>query len=132
VIFVVDASLVTAFLIDGGPDGVWAENIMAHGRMAAPHLLPVEVASVLRRASLTGEISSDAASMAHADLLAMRIDFFPYEPFAARAWELRGNLTLYDAWYVSLAEALQAKLATLDERLTLAPGPRCAFVVPPR
>lgn len=131
-ILVVDASLVTAFLIDGGPDGVWAENIMTHGRLAAPHLLPVEVASVLRRASLTGEISSDAASMAHADLLAMRIDFFPYEPFAARAWELRGNLTLYDAWYVSLAEALQAKLATFDERLTLAPGPRCEFVVPTR
>jgi predicted nucleic acid-binding protein len=50
---------------------------------------------------------------------------------AFRAWELRENLTLYDAWYVALAELLDARLATLDTRLARAPGPACKVVVPP-
>src|ERR1019366_8380139 len=46
----------------------------------------------------------DVASMAHADLLDLRVELFPYAPFAARAWELRSNITSYDAWYVAVAE----------------------------
>ena len=54
-----------------------------------------------------------------------------YVPVASRAWELRDDLTLYDAWYVALAELLDVQVVTLDARLTRAPGPTCRFVLPP-
>jgi predicted nucleic acid-binding protein len=80
---------------------------------------------------VSGEISADTASLAHADLLGLRVELFPYAPFAARIWELRENVTAYDAWYVALSESLDASLATLDARLSRAPGPRCRFERPP-
>lgn len=82
----------------------------------------MEAANILRRAALTGDVTSDNASLAHADLQAPRLNLFPYGLVASRAWSLRRNLTIYDAWYVALAEVLGAELATLDERL--APSPR--------
>ncbi len=127
---VVDASLVVAALIDSGKDGTWAQDVLADGQLAAPHLMPVEVANILRRATLSGQISADSAALAHADLLALPIQLFPYGPFADRVWELRANLTSYDAWYVALAETLDAKLATLDLRLSRAQGARCLFEIP--
>jgi predicted nucleic acid-binding protein len=127
---VVDASLVVAALIDSGRDGSWALKLLASGQLAAPHLMPVEAANILRRAVISGQVSADSAALAHADLLALRVELFPYSPFAARVWELRGNLTSYDAWYVAVAEALGAKLATLDVRLSRAQGPQCLFEVP--
>jgi predicted nucleic acid-binding protein len=130
VTLVVDASLVVAALADAGPDGVWAESMLAQGDLTAPHLMPVEVANILRRAALAGDISDDTASLAHRDLLSLRIELFPYEPFAARVWELRSSTTAYDGWYVALAESLAVPLATLDRKLSRAPGPRCAFRVP--
>ncbi len=126
---VAGASLVVAALADSGKDGTWALELLATGSLAAPHLMPVEAANILRRAVLSGQISADSAALAHADLLALRIELFPYSPFAARVWELRGNLTSYDAWYVAVAEALGAKLATLDVRLSRARGPRCMFEI---
>jgi predicted nucleic acid-binding protein len=80
---------------------------------------------VLRRAAGAQEITEDTASLAHADLLDLRLELFSYEIFAPRIWELRHNLTAYDAWYVAVAELLEAPLATLDGRLASAPGPRC-------
>jgi predicted nucleic acid-binding protein len=130
VTLVADASFVTAALVDGGADGRWADGLLSSEDLVAPHLLPVEVASILRRASLAGDISSDTASMAHSDLLSLRVDLFPYAPFAVRVWELRANVSTYDAWYVALAEALGARLATLDRKLSRAGGPRCEFVLP--
>lgn len=127
---VVDASVVVAALVDSGPDGRWAESLLAGDDLAGPCLLPAEVANILRRAQLAREISGETASLAHADLIALRISLFPYEPFASRIWGLRANLTAYDAWYVALAEALSASLATLDAKLTRAPGPECGFLVP--
>ena len=127
---VIDASAVMAALVDDGVDGRWAERQLAAGRVAAPHLMPVEVANILRRAVRAGEISGDAASMAHAELLELGVALFPYAPFAARVWELRDNVTAYDAWYVALAESLQADLVTLDQRLIRAPGCRCEFRCP--
>ncbi|MEX0691364.1 MAG: type II toxin-antitoxin system VapC family toxin [Gemmatimonadales bacterium] len=126
---VVDASVVVAALVDGGPDGAWAEEVLLRDHLAAPHLLPVEVANMLRRAALAGHLSADTASLAHADLLALPLELFPYEPFAPRVWDLRTTVTSYDAWYVALAETLDVPLATLDERLAKAPGPRCEFVL---
>jgi predicted nucleic acid-binding protein len=131
VTLVVDASAVVAALVDSGPDGRWAESVLAGDLLAAPHLMPVEAANILRRANLTGDLSADMAALAHDDLVNLRVEMFPYEPHAGRVWELRNTLTAYDAWYVALAELLGAPLATLDRRLTRARGPRCLFRVPP-
>ncbi len=127
---VVDASTVIAALVDGGPDGRWAEEVLAGQHLVGPHLLPVEVANVLRRSALGGDVSADSASLAHADLLDLPMDLYPYAPFADRVWELRPSVTSYDAWYVALAEGLDAPLATLDLRLASSPGPQCRFLTP--
>lgn len=127
---VVDASVVVAALIDTGRAGTWAESLLVSGPLAAPHLMPVEVANILRRTVAAGEVSADVAAIAHADLLALRVELFPYEPFATRVWKMRDNVTAYDGWYVALAEALGATLATLDTRLSRATGPRCHFTTP--
>lgn len=127
---VVDASTVVAALLDRGHDGRWAEEVLMTGQLAAPHLLPAEVANIVRRAAMTGKISHDAACLAHADLRALRVELFPYWPFADRVWELQANVTSYDAWYVALAEYLECSLATLDARLSRAPGLKCSILLP--
>ncbi|MFW6089087.1 MAG: type II toxin-antitoxin system VapC family toxin [Gemmatimonadota bacterium] len=127
---VVDASLVVAALVDAGDVGRWAEDILLSDHLCAPHLMPVEVANILRRTAAAGDVSPGVASLAHADLLALRADLYPYAPIATRAWALRDNLTLYDAWYVALAELLDAPLATLDARLARAAGPLCEIRLP--
>jgi len=127
---VIDSGLVVAALVDSGEVGTWADHLLGTDDLAAPHLMPVEVTNVLRRAAMAGEISADTAALAHADLLGLRVELFAYEPFAARVWELRENVTAYDGWYVAVAESLDAKLATVDLRLAKAAGPRCRFVIP--
>lgn len=127
---VVDASCVVAALVDDGPDGRWAEALLTGDDLAAPHLMPVEVANVLRRAVLGGDLTSEIASLAHGDLLALPVALFAYEPVAERVWDLRRSVTAYDAWYVALAELLDSPLATVDLRLCRSQGPRCAFVTP--
>ena len=124
---VIDSGLVVAALVDSGEVGTWADHLLATDDLAAPHLMPVEVTNVLRRAAMAGEISADTAALAHADLLGLRVELFAYEPFAARVWELRENVT---GWYVAVAESLEAKLATVDLRLAKAAGPRCPFATP--
>ena len=126
---VIDASMVVAALIDSGTDGRWAESLLTSDSLAAPHLLTAEASNILRRSALAGAISAEQASLAYSDLLDLRVELFPYAPFATRIWDLRDNVTCYDAWYVALAEALNAPLATLDVRLAKAPGPRCRFLV---
>ena len=130
-ILVVDAAVVVAALVDNGPAGQWAELQLLAEELVAPHLMPVEVANILRRSAMAGDISSDVASIAHEDLLALSVELFPYQPFAARVWELRDNLTAYDAWYVAVAESLNAPLTTLDMRLSRASGSDCTFLTPP-
>ncbi len=127
---VVDASVVSAALTNNR-GGIWAREILEREDLRAPHHLHVEVANSLRRAALTGVLSIDKATRAHTDLLELRVTLHPYEPLARRVWELRQNVTLYDAWYVALAEALGVALATLDRKLAMAVGPRCTFVTPP-
>jgi predicted nucleic acid-binding protein len=129
---VVDASVVVAALVDGGATGRWAEDELLGDHLAAPHLLPFEVSNILRRAALAGELSSEAATLAQAELHTLPMDLFPWWPLASRAWELRQNLTAYDAGYVALAELLEAELATLDLRLARAPGIGCPVRVPGR
>lgn len=127
---VVDASVVVAALVDSGPDGEWAAEVLREQVLAAPHHMPIEAANVLRRAALATDISADSASLAHADLLELRVELFPFGPLAERCWQLRDNTTSYDAAYIALAEQLDAPLATLDTRLARSTGPRCAFTTP--
>ncbi len=105
---VIDASAVVAALTDSGRDGQWAADTLRGRTLAAPHHMPIEAANVLRRASLAGDLSPDSASLAHADLLELRVELFPYAPLAERCWELRSNITTDDAAYIALAEQLDA------------------------
>src|SRR5260370_7863948 len=91
----------------------------------------VETANIVRRATLAGEISADSAALAHADLADLPVELFPYAPFADRVWELRANVTCYDAWYVALAEYLEAKVATIDVNLSRPAVPPSGFDTPP-
>jgi predicted nucleic acid-binding protein len=95
---------------------------------AAPAFLPVEVANGLRSAAFSGLVSEENATSAHEEFLSLAIELYDYAPRAARVWELRHNVTPYDAWYVALAEDLLAPLVTLDGPLLRAPGPRCEFL----
>lgn len=127
---VADASAVVAMLLDDGRDGAWASEQLTRRPILAPHLMPVEVADTLRRSVRTGATSSDAASLALADLMDLRVALFPFAPFARRAWELRDHVRTYDAWYVAVAETLAAPLVTLDHRLANAHGLRCLVWTP--
>ncbi len=125
-----DASALVAPLLDGGPDGRWATATLAGAELAAPQLVGFEVANVIRRHELAGVVSADQAAQAHADLLDLAIDQWPYEILALRVWELRRNLSSYDAAYVALAELTEATLVTLDRRIAGASGVRCVIATP--
>lgn len=127
---VVDASVVVAALLATDAYGVWAEDSLERGPLVAPHLLPVEVLSQLRRSVAAGLLAPENVAMAVADLADLPIRYVSAQRHLGRIWELRSNVTPYDAWYVALAEALDAPLVTLDRRLARASGPRCAFVTP--
>lgn len=127
---VCDASAMVAVLLDSGPDGIWATAALAGAALVAPSLLPYEVANVIRRHAESGATSSDQAAQAHADLLDLAIEYWPYETIAGRAWELRSALTAYDASYVALAEMIDAPLVTLDRRIAGASGTRCRIETP--
>ena len=127
---VVDASVVVAALVDSGPEGRWAESVVGADTLAAPELVQVEAANILRRLESRGKISRIEANGAHRDLLRLDVELVPFAPFADRVWELRRNVTCYDAWYVAVAEAFDCALATLDLRLSQATGPACRFMVP--
>ncbi|MFN2387539.1 MAG: type II toxin-antitoxin system VapC family toxin [Thermoanaerobaculia bacterium] len=88
----------------------------------APHLLDLEVAQVLRRYLGQGDLSEQRAAESLRDFLDLSVARYPHEPFLPRIWQLRANLTAYDAAYVALAEALDAPLVTRDARLARAAG----------
>lgn len=88
----------------------------------APHLLDVEVAQVIRRYAANGEIDSERGRAALADLADFPVHRYPHDFLLPRVWDLRNNLTAYDAVYVALAEALDAPLLTRDQRLAAAAG----------
>ena len=90
----------------------------------APHLLSVEVAQVLRRYVSTRAITAATGNAALVDLADLDIEHYAHELFLGRVWELRDNVTAYDAVYLALAETLEAPLLTFDQRLAAAPGHR--------
>jgi predicted nucleic acid-binding protein len=127
---VVDSSVLVAALVDSGGNGDWAETVLAGGSLYAPELVQAEAMNIFRRLERAKMITTPEANAAHDDLMQLEIALFPFEPFADRIWELRHNVTSYDAWYVALAEALQLPFATLDEPLSRSNGVVCEFVIP--
>lgn len=127
---VVDSSVLIAALVDSGPEGVWAEEVLSSGLLVAPELAKVEAANILRRLELARRLTTAEANAAYEDLMQLDIELFPFDPFAIRIWELRYSVTSYDAWYVAMAEALALPLATLDRRLARAKGIGCRFLTP--
>jgi predicted nucleic acid-binding protein len=127
---VLDSSAVVAALVDSGPHGIWAEEILARGPPYAPELVMVEAMNILRRLERAHEITGAEANAGSDDLLELEIELLPFQPFSGRVWQLRHTLTSYDAWYVAAAETLGLPLATLDRRLSRARGPKCKFVMP--
>lgn len=120
---VVDASAIVALLLPAnGTDIISARLFESGDPLAAPHLVDVEVAQVFRRFAYTGEIDGRRGREAMADLADMSIQRYPHDVLLPRIWELRYNITAYDAAYVALAEALDAPLITRDRRLAGAAG----------
>lgn len=126
-----DASAIVAALLDSGPTGEWIAQRMSGVEVYAPTLMPFECANIIRRHELASLISADQAAQAHNDLLGLPLELWPYEVLATRAWQLRANLSVYDASYVALAETIDAPLLTLDHRITRAPKVTCRIEVPP-
>jgi len=127
---VLDASAVVALLADSGELGDWVAQAVSGASVAAPELVLFETANILRRHQLAGRLDRSATTLAHEDLLSLPLQLWPYRHLAERVWELRDNLTVFDASYVSLAEFLGARLVTLDIKLARAPEIRCPIQTP--
>jgi predicted nucleic acid-binding protein len=126
-LIVVDASALVGALV--GPTQIAASRLSREPVLHGPHLLPLEVTSALRKLVADRRISDRGAGQAVDKLAALPLRLHPHTPLLPRIWELRGNLTVYDAAYVALAEALGLPLVTLDKRLSGAPGLHCVIDV---
>ncbi|MEO7753633.1 MAG: type II toxin-antitoxin system VapC family toxin, partial [Terracoccus sp.] len=124
---VVDASVLVVALADDGPDGDAARTRLRGETLAAPELVDLEVVSVLRRQHRVGMLDNRRADLAMTDLAALPMHRAAHLALLTRCWELRDSLTIYDAAYVALAEALAATLLTGDRRLARAAGPTCTI-----
>lgn len=122
---VVDASILAPALADDGDDGHRCRSRLAGEQLLAPEIIDLEVCSVLRKLSLRGDLTTRRAASAVSDLSAIPLRRAGHQPLLTRIWQLRVNLTPYDAAYVALAEALSVTLVTGDARLAAAPGARC-------
>lgn len=125
---VVDASGALSGLLNDGP----ARRALAGERLHAPHLVDSEVASGLRRRVAAQQLTADDGWTALDRWRRLGMTRYPVLALLDRVWELRDNLSAYDATYVALAEALNCALLTADIRLSRAPGTRCPVTVVPR
>jgi predicted nucleic acid-binding protein len=129
-LIVVDASVLANVVGDDGADGRRARDEVRLARdLAAPDLVDVETVAVLRKRWVAGSMSDGRFLAAVKDLQAIGVDRYPILRLMRRAYELRANVTAYDAAYVALAEILGCELVTGDGRLVNAPGPRCTIRV---
>jgi predicted nucleic acid-binding protein len=128
-VLVVDASVLATALADDGQEGDIARARLRGQALAAPELIDLEVVSVLRRQLSVGKLDTRRAQLALDDLLELPVQRVPHHALLRRCWELRANLSVYDAAYVALAETLDAQLVTADARLAKAPGVTCAVEV---
>ncbi len=120
---VADASAVVEVLLNTSAGERIADRLLDPAEtVAAPHLLDLEVLQVLRRYTLTGDLDSERGQQAIEDYIDLPIVRYPHEPLVPRIWDLRHNITAYDAAYIALAEALDAPLLTRDAHLADAPA----------
>ncbi|WP_040283598.1 type II toxin-antitoxin system VapC family toxin [Tessaracoccus massiliensis] len=126
---VIDASVLAVALLDDGQDGDTVRDRLRGERLAAPALVDLEVASVWRGLALGGHLDPRRVRLALDDLQELPLQRVEHTSLLVRYWKLRDNLTIYDAAYVALAEALQAPLLTGDRRLARSTGPRCTIEV---
>jgi predicted nucleic acid-binding protein len=126
-VIVVDASAAVSALLNAGP----ARRALAREPLHAPHLIDSEVANALRRQLAAGRIDAGQGWAALNVLRRLAVTRHAAFSLADRVWELREQLSAYDAAYVALAEALDASLLTADARLARAPGLRCPVTVVP-
>lgn len=125
---VVDASAAVCALLNAGP----ARRALGEEQLHAPHLIDPEVANALRRAVASSQIDPGDARNALDRWVRLGMSRYPVIRLLERVWQLRENLSAYDASYVALAEALGCPLLTADARLGRAPGLRCPVTVVPR
>jgi predicted nucleic acid-binding protein len=125
-VIVVDASVLAVALGADGERGSIARERLRREILAAPELIDLEVLSVFRRHVATGTMTAQRAEAAMVDLIDVPLRRGSHRPLLKRSWELRHNLTSYDACYVALAETLEVTLLTADGRLARAPGLHCA------
>jgi predicted nucleic acid-binding protein len=124
-LIVVDASaIIESLLRTPAAEAVETWLFDAGQSLHVPHLLDVEVTQVIRRYAARGEISAERGRAALDDLACFPLQRYPHGFLLPRVWELRNNVTAYDAVYVALAEALDAPLLTRDARLAAAAGHR--------
>ena len=122
---VLDASAALELLLRTPAAARVEERLFEPGQtLHAPHLIDLEVAQVLRRYAIAGQMTAERGRLALTDLADVPINRYPHGLLLPRVWELRNNLTAYDAAYVALAEALDAPLLTRDQKLAVAPGHR--------
>ena len=119
---VVDTSAVISVLAGQPHDQRLVDRVVNDGDLHAPHLIDVEFQHALRRLVVAGAISDDRAADARMDFADLTIVRYPHVSLADRMWELRHNVTAYDAAFLALAEALDVPLVTCDARLARAPG----------
>jgi len=121
-LIVVDASAMLEVLLGTATGALVEDRLLTGGEsLHAPHLLDVEVAQVLRRYTAAGELTPERGREALMDLVDFPVHRYPHDLLLPRIWELRHNVTAYDAAYVALAETLAAPLVTCDARLAAAP-----------
>ena len=127
---VLDASVLANVVGDDGPTGIAARARLATAIEASmPDLGDVETVAVLRKRWLAGTLTAPRFRDAVDDLIALPVTRYPTGPLMVRAYELRANVTPYDASYVALAEGLACTLVTADARLSRAAGVRCSIEV---
>jgi predicted nucleic acid-binding protein len=127
-VIVIDASAAILGLLNDGE----ARSMLREGAVVCPHLADSEVAHALRSQVLRGALGTDDAGRAMETWRRLGIERIGVQGLLPRIWELRDNVSAYDATYVAVAEALEAPLVTADGRLARAPGPRCPITVVPR
>jgi len=122
-VIVVDASALLEVLLNTPSANRVSDRLFGSGdTLHVPHLIDIEVAQVLRRYAASGALTTDRGARALQDLTDFPLIRYPHDLFLPRIWELRHNLTAYDAAYVALAEALDAPLVTRDAALATARG----------
>ena len=120
---VVDASALLEVLLNTSAGSLVARRLFTENEtLHTPHLLDLEIAQVLRRYALTGELNPTRGLQALEDLADFPLTRYPHDLLLPRIWELRHNITAYDAAYIALAEALAAPLLTRDAAFASAPG----------